>query len=76
MLLLEKRVKSRFSHRQWRITSPLSPESIGWAALLRQALIPWTTTKVGKDSKEDKKWKGDWEYAVDVSDDIFILKRS
>jgi origin recognition complex subunit 4 len=68
LLLLEKRVKSRFSHRQWRITSPLAPGSAGWAALLRQVLVPWPQSKQTDMAKDERKWKTDWEFAVDVSD--------
>ena len=48
LLLLEKRVKSRFSHRVWRVTSPLAPGGMvleegqkAWRALLRRALLSW-----------------------------------
>ncbi|EIW72136.1 hypothetical protein TREMEDRAFT_20901, partial [Tremella mesenterica DSM 1558] len=44
LLLLEKRVKSRFSHRVWKILSPLSPGSLGWRKLLRGVLVPWELT--------------------------------
>ncbi|WVQ82514.1 hypothetical protein IAT38_004643 [Cryptococcus sp. DSM 104549] len=42
LLLLEKRVKSRFSHRIWRVISPVSPESPGgWKKVISRALVPW-----------------------------------
>ncbi|KAK4684451.1 origin recognition complex subunit 4, partial [Tremellales sp. Uapishka_1] len=67
LLLLEKRVKSRFSHRVWRVISPLSPDSLGWKWVLQRALVPWEQDAEG--SKEDRavqKWKGDWVFAVDM----------
>ena len=73
LLLLEKRVKSRFSHRMWRVSSPLAPDGIGWAGLLKSSLIPWDTEDAaektpGKEDKQAKKWKGDWQFAVEVRD--------
>ncbi|WVN89164.1 uncharacterized protein L203_104380 [Cryptococcus depauperatus CBS 7841] len=50
LLLLEKRVKSRFSHRVWRVTSPLAPVSkdeeegqgiVAWKEVVRWALVPY-----------------------------------
>lgn len=54
LLLLEKRVKSRFSHRVWRVESPLArmpnPTLEGdeegkkeptWRPVLMKALVPW-----------------------------------
>jgi origin recognition complex subunit 4 len=65
---MEKRVKSRFSHRMWRVTSPLAPGALGWRNLMRQTLIPWDGEKTGKhDTNELRKWRGDWEFAVEVS---------
>lgn len=75
-MLLEKRVKSRFSHRMWRVTSPIAPGALGWRNLLRQALVPWASEKPSKsEGKEERKWKGDWEYAVDVSVYASVLTR-
>ena len=83
LLLLEKRVKSRFSHRVWRVTSPLSPSPGGlavpegekaWRVLLRRALVPWTNSAGsnaaaanGAEEADTKRWKGDWSFAIDVS---------
>lgn len=68
LLLLEKRVKSRFSHRVMRVTSPLAPDGLGWAALLRHALLPWKSNpSVAATSKDGKAWQEDWDFAVDVS---------
>lgn len=86
LLLLEKRVKSRFSHRMFRVVSPLAPDQLGWKKVLLQALIPWKQDelkegkegkegkerkegkegKTGKEGKEVGKWKGDWQFAVEV----------
>lgn len=85
LLLLEKRVKSRFSHRIWRVTSPLASiaasntingtngtdgtngvkEEGGWKRLVQRALVLWKTEE-GEVDDEVGKWKGDWEYSVDV----------
>jgi len=67
-LLLEKRVKSRFSHRMWRVASPLTTEALGWKEVMKHALVPWeyTSAEAGKEGREAKKWKGDWQFAVEV----------
>lgn len=65
LLLLEKRVKSRFSHRVWRVPSPLSEGGVGWKALLRAALLPWDEEQ--EPDEETRMWMGDWAFAVDVS---------
>lgn len=85
LLLLEKRVKSRFSHRIWRVTSPLASvpassavngtnetdgtdvvkQEAGWKRLIQRALVLWKTEE-GEVDDEVGKWKGDWEYSVDV----------
>lgn len=65
LLLLEKRVKSRFSHRVWRVTSPLSPSGPGWRSLLRAALVPWSEKALDKD-KGMRQWQEDWAFAVDM----------
>ncbi|ODN77966.1 hypothetical protein L202_05059 [Cryptococcus amylolentus CBS 6039] len=80
LLLLEKRVKSRFSHRIWRVTSPLASVMQGgvggvgngtegqgrggWEVLLKMALIPWYPESVMDDPEENEKWRGDWEYVI------------
>ena len=66
--MLEKRVKSRFSHRMWRVMSPLSPDALGWKQLLRRALIPWeySVDLPGDSTKAVADWKGDWQFAIDV----------
>jgi origin recognition complex subunit 4 len=67
LLLLEKRVKSRFSHRVWRVASPLAPEGAGWKVVLRRALVPWTTPEAaGESDKTTRDWMEDWTFAVDV----------
>lgn len=85
LLLLEKRVKSRFSHRIWRVTSPLASvpasstvngtnetdgtdavkQEAGWKRLIQRTLVLWKTEE-GEVDDEVGKWKGDWEYSVDV----------
>lgn len=74
LLLLEKRVKSRFSHRVWRVTSPLAPDALGWKAVLRNALIPWEASKSLQQEKDKKtsQWMGDWGFAVDVSEQLDV----
>ena len=66
LLLLEKRVKSRFSHRMWRISSPLSLDGIAWREMMKRTLIPWDEQDGRKESKDLRKWKGDWQFAVEV----------
>lgn len=36
---------------------------------MQRALIPWENeaSRVGKEGKEVKKWKGDWQFAVEVN---------
>ncbi|WVQ77021.1 hypothetical protein IAR50_006700 [Cryptococcus sp. DSM 104548] len=79
LLLLEKRVKSRFSHRIWRVTSPLASVmqggvggvgsdeerqgQRGWEELLKKALIPWYPESV-LDQDPEETWRGDWEYVI------------
>ncbi|WRT70018.1 uncharacterized protein IL334_007011 [Kwoniella shivajii] len=63
LLLLEKRVKSRFSHRTFRIPSPLSSEGMGWLKLLKSVLIPPYETSMGA---EGKIWYEDWQFAVEM----------
>ncbi|BEI81172.1 hypothetical protein CcaverHIS002_0203320 [Cutaneotrichosporon cavernicola] len=65
LLLLEKRVKSRFSHRVWRISSPLAPGERGWRQLLRATLIPWDEKRLDKD-RAMRQWQEDWAFAVDM----------
>lgn len=82
LLLLEKRVKSRFSHRIWRVTSPLASvpasnkvngtdgmdgvkEEARWKRLVQRALVRWKTEE-GEVDDGVGKWKGDWEYSIDV----------
>lgn len=66
LLLLEKRVKSRFSHRIWRVSSPLSAGGVGWKALLRRALVPWEDEDEQKEQdKVLQSWLVDWSYSVD-----------
>jgi origin recognition complex subunit 4 len=52
----------------WRVLSPLSPDGIGWRELLRRALIPWEygSDELVKQSKPVVRWKGDWQFAIDV----------
>ncbi|KAK6909121.1 hypothetical protein I203_103136 [Kwoniella mangroviensis CBS 8507] len=71
LLLLEKRVKSRFSHRTFRIPSPISSEGIGWNALLMDSLIP----SKGKENEEDR-WKGDWQFAIQMLLKVDRMKRN
>ncbi|GFZ51043.1 hypothetical protein JCM24511_08801 [Saitozyma sp. JCM 24511] len=76
LLLLEKRVKSRFSHRVLRVVSPLSPDGTGWKDLMRKVLVPWepsgrtantaVSSAVKAESKETRKWMIDWSFAVDM----------
>lgn len=59
----------------WRVMSPLSPDAMGWKELLRRALVPWEycvddTAPAGRALAE---WKGDWQFAIDVSCHIQIL---
>ncbi|OCF43731.1 hypothetical protein I317_02484 [Kwoniella heveanensis CBS 569] len=80
LLLLEKRVKSRFSHRTWRIPSPLSPDGMGWNSLLRSVLSPADCPDAGHDdrSREAKmmqRWKEDWDFAVQMLLDDSRVKR-
>ncbi|CAK9780076.1 hypothetical protein CC85DRAFT_271212 [Cutaneotrichosporon oleaginosum] len=65
ILLLEKRVKSRFSHRIWRVVSPLVPGGRGWRAVLRSALISWDEAKLAKE-RDMRQWQEDWAFAVDM----------
>ncbi|WWD03936.1 hypothetical protein V865_001994 [Kwoniella europaea PYCC6329] len=71
LLLLEKRVKSRFSHRTFRIPSPISSEGIGWKALLMDSLIP----SKGKENEDDR-WKGDWQFAIQMLLKVDRIKRN
>ena len=73
--MLEKRVKSRFSHRMWRVSSPLCGDGIGWKEVMKHALIPWEPSPedARKEAREVKKWKGDWQFAVEVSNDVESL---
>ncbi|ORX39453.1 origin recognition complex subunit 4 C-terminus-domain-containing protein [Kockovaella imperatae] len=70
LLLLEKRVKSRFSHRMWRIPSPLSPGGPGWKTLLNRALVPWEWDAKQDSAEPDAKalqlWKDDWQYGIET----------
>ncbi|RSH91480.1 hypothetical protein EHS25_009779 [Saitozyma podzolica] len=75
LLLLEKRVKSRFSHRVLRVGSPLSPDGRGWKDLMRKVLVPWepsgrtanaVPSAIKAESKETRKWMIDWSFAVDM----------
>ena len=77
LLLLEKRVKSRFSHRMWRIVSPISADGAGWKALMRRALVPWEhePDQGGKPGKELEEWKGDWQFAVEVRSNLISLDK-
>lgn len=73
-LLLEKRVKSRFSQRVYRVVSPLAgadPDTR--VRLLRSALLPWYGSpaeddQVGAQYTDDSlEWMGQWETQVNVS---------
>ncbi|WVF67323.1 hypothetical protein IAT40_002074 [Kwoniella sp. CBS 6097] len=80
LLLLEKRVKSRFSHRTWRIPSPLSSDGMGWRSLLRSVLLPAEDTNVlpineSREARVMQRWKEDWEFAVDMLLDDERVKR-
>ncbi|WVQ94919.1 hypothetical protein IAU59_002005 [Kwoniella sp. CBS 9459] len=71
LLLLEKRVKSRFSHRTWRIPSPLSPDGMGWNSLLSSVLLPVVDPAAipndgSRDAKVLQRWMEDWEFAVNM----------
>ncbi|ORY31628.1 origin recognition complex subunit 4 C-terminus-domain-containing protein, partial [Naematelia encephala] len=68
LLLLEKRVKSRFSHRMWRVASPLAPEGMGWKELLRKGLVPWDgqESATEKEDKAVRTWKDDWQFAIET----------
>lgn len=76
LLLLEKRVKSRFSHRVWRVTSPLAPGGPTWKETLRRALIPWGTgtdtegntrrSSANSADVEVEQWQDDWVFAVNM----------
>ncbi|GHJ83987.1 hypothetical protein NliqN6_0389 [Naganishia liquefaciens] len=68
-LLLEKRVKSRFSQRIYRVVSPLSsnvPDT--WRAIVREALVPESVTRQmpGGASDTDVAWLTHWESQVDA----------
>ncbi|KAK8853413.1 hypothetical protein IAR55_004119 [Kwoniella newhampshirensis] len=84
LLLLEKRVKSRFSHRVWRVSSPISSEGPGWKQVIKQALIPWDVDDKGKDNKEEivqedkevRRWKQDWQFAVELLLDEARIQRN
>ncbi|KAL7424594.1 origin recognition complex subunit 4 [Cryptotrichosporon argae] len=71
LLLLEKRVKSRFSHRVWRVASPLTD---GWRPALRRALVAWDEAETERD-KALRVWKDDWMFAVDMLLDDAKIKR-
>lgn len=67
-LLLEKRVKSRFSQRIYRVVSPLSinaPDA--WRVVARQALVPEAVISQIELSAVDRMWLTQWESQVDVS---------
>lgn len=66
LLLLEKRVKSRFSHRVWRVTSPLAAGGPGWRSILRSALVPWSEKEEQDKDRDMRQWMGDWAFAVDT----------
>ena len=68
---MEKRVKSRFSHRIWRVQSPLSPDGPGWRPLIRRVLVPWLDEKKTQEDKETRKWKVDWQFAIGVSSGVY-----
>ncbi|WWD19842.1 hypothetical protein CI109_104309 [Kwoniella shandongensis] len=76
LLLLEKRVKSRFSHRVWRVSSPISSEGPGWTEVLRRALIPWDDEETTTDDRAVRKWKGDWQFAVETLLEDDRIKRN
>ncbi|KAJ9103965.1 hypothetical protein QFC21_002428 [Naganishia friedmannii] len=63
-LLLEKRVKSRFSQRIYRVVSPLSGND--WKRIVRLALLPLTSDKTSL-SNDDALWLSRWESQVDIS---------
>ncbi|WVW86384.1 hypothetical protein I302_108430 [Kwoniella bestiolae CBS 10118] len=73
LLLLEKRVKSRFSHRTFRIPSPISSEGMGWRKLLKLALI---SSEGQAEEMEEDRWKGDWQFAVEMLLDEERIKRN
>ncbi|WWC91913.1 uncharacterized protein L201_006865 [Kwoniella dendrophila CBS 6074] len=70
LLLLEKRVKSRFSHRTFRIPSPLSSEGMGWKKLLQSIVLP-----SDREAEEDT-WKGDWKFAMETLFEEERVKRN
>lgn len=39
---------------------------------MKHALIPWEPSPedARKEAREVKKWKGDWQFAVEVSNDV------
>ena len=42
---------------------------------MRQTLIPWDGEKPGKhESHDERKWRGDWEFAVEVSHPSRLLE--
>jgi origin recognition complex subunit 4 len=66
LLLLEKRVKSRFSHRVMRVTSPLAPGGLvvpdgekAWRVLTKRALLPWLDPLPVSSSESADDGKGD-----------------
>lgn len=68
-LLLEKRVKSRFSQRIYRVVSPLSSSSSdAWKDIVRNALIPKDVLDEvsSSGSERDGEWLAVWESLVDV----------
>lgn len=82
LLLLEKRVKSRFSHRVWRVESPLAamPSPViaddgeeekkepAWRPLLMKALVPWLDAEplTSRADRDFAAWKEDWDFAVQM----------
>lgn len=72
-LLLEKRVKSRFSQRVYRVVSPLAAaDPDARMRLLRSALLPWYGTPaedqvVAQYTNDSLEWMGQWETQVNVS---------
>lgn len=88
-LLLEKRVKSRFSQRIYRVVSPLAGADIDeWTRLLRNALLPWYGPRGGMDEDtgegedhsaigvgDNTDWMGDWEMQVNEALEVGEIEK-
>jgi len=63
--LLEKRVKSRFSHRMIHVIPPVTESEKNWNKIARQALM---SPFPGSDqSTERRRFQEAWDLEVDVS---------